>query len=68
MNFPIMKNRKIHRRKVDSNNLNNKNKKIDVSPNSNYLINDDFYLVDVPGYGYAAVDKKTQNKSEFLLV
>jgi len=41
-NFPIMKNRKIHRRKVDSNNLNNKNKKIDVSPNSNYLINDDF--------------------------
>lgn len=27
-----------------------------------YLINKNFYLVDVPGYGYAAVDKKTQEK------
>ncbi|HOO68012.1 MAG TPA: ribosome biogenesis GTP-binding protein YihA/YsxC [Bacilli bacterium] len=27
-----------------------------------YLINGDFYLVDVPGYGYASVDKKTQMK------
>ena len=27
-----------------------------------YLTNDSFYLVDVPGYGYAAVDKKTQEK------
>ncbi len=27
-----------------------------------YLVNKDFYLVDVPGYGYAAVDKKTQMK------
>ncbi|MGN0974279.1 MAG: ribosome biogenesis GTP-binding protein YihA/YsxC [Bacilli bacterium] len=27
-----------------------------------YNINNSFYLVDVPGYGYAAVDKKTQQK------
>ena len=27
-----------------------------------YLTNDEFYLVDVPGYGYAAVNKKTQEK------
>ena len=27
-----------------------------------YLANDAFYLVDVPGYGYAAVNKKTQEK------
>ena len=27
-----------------------------------YLVNDSFYLVDVPGYGYAAVDKKMQAK------
>lgn len=27
-----------------------------------YLANNSFYLVDVPGYGYAAVDKKTQEK------
>lgn len=27
-----------------------------------YLINSDFYLVDVPGYGYATVSKKTQMK------
>lgn len=27
-----------------------------------YHVNNDFYLVDVPGYGYASVDKKTQAK------
>ena len=27
-----------------------------------YIVNNDFYLVDVPGYGYAAVNKKTQEK------
>ena len=27
-----------------------------------YNVNNNFYLVDVPGYGYAAVDKKTQQK------
>ena len=27
-----------------------------------YKINKDFYLVDVPGYGYAITDKKTQMK------
>ena len=27
-----------------------------------YSVNDSFFLVDVPGYGYAAVDKKTQEK------
>lgn len=27
-----------------------------------YLVNKDFYLVDVPGYGYANVDKKMQMK------
>ena len=27
-----------------------------------YNVNGDFYLIDVPGYGYAAVDKKTQAK------
>lgn len=27
-----------------------------------YLVNREFYLVDVPGYGYASVDKKTQEK------
>lgn len=27
-----------------------------------YLINKDFYLVDVPGYGYASVDKQKQLK------
>lgn len=27
-----------------------------------YLVNNNFYLVDVPGYGYAATDKKTQEK------
>lgn len=27
-----------------------------------YLVNNSFYLVDVPGYGYAAVNKKIQEK------
>lgn len=27
-----------------------------------YSVNDSFYLIDVPGYGYASVDKKTQSK------
>lgn len=27
-----------------------------------YQVNNSFYLVDVPGYGYAAVNKKTQEK------
>lgn len=27
-----------------------------------YLVDNNFYFVDVPGYGYAAVDKKTQEK------
>lgn len=27
-----------------------------------YLVNKNFFLVDVPGYGYASVDKKTQEK------
>ena len=27
-----------------------------------YLANEEFYLVDVPGYGYAAVNRKTQEK------
>lgn len=27
-----------------------------------YLVNNGFYFVDVPGYGYAAVNKKTQEK------
>lgn len=27
-----------------------------------YIVNDSFYLVDVPGYGYAAVNKKVQEK------
>ncbi len=32
-----------------------------------YLINDAFYLVDVPGYGYAAVDKDTQKKFGLMI-
>ena len=27
-----------------------------------YLVNDDFYLIDVPGYGYAETSKKTKAK------
>ena len=32
-----------------------------------YLVNDDFYLVDVPGYGYASVDKDTQKKFGMMI-
>ena len=32
-----------------------------------YLINSDFYLIDVPGYGYAATDKKTQQKFGLMI-
>ncbi|MBR1416323.1 MAG: YihA family ribosome biogenesis GTP-binding protein [Bacilli bacterium] len=32
-----------------------------------YLINDLFYLVDVPGYGYASVDKQTQQKFGLMI-
>lgn len=32
-----------------------------------YLVNDDFYLVDVPGYGYAAVDQKQQQKFGLMI-
>ncbi len=32
-----------------------------------YHINDEFYLVDVPGYGYARVDKPTQKKFGLMI-
>ena len=32
-----------------------------------YNVNGDFYLIDVPGYGYAAVDKKTQAKFGMMI-
>lgn len=32
-----------------------------------YLVNNNFYLVDVPGYGYAATDKKTQAKFGMMI-
>lgn len=32
-----------------------------------YLCNDNFYLVDVPGYGYANVDKVTQKKFGLMI-
>ena len=32
-----------------------------------YNINNSFYLIDVPGYGYAAVDKKTQAKFGMMI-
>ncbi len=32
-----------------------------------YLINDLFYLVDVPGYGYASVSKDTQKKFGLMI-
>lgn len=32
-----------------------------------YSINDSIYLIDVPGYGYAAVDKKTQSKFGMMI-
>lgn len=32
-----------------------------------YYVNDLFYLVDVPGYGYASVDKDTQKKFGLMI-
>lgn len=32
-----------------------------------YIINDDFYLVDVPGYGYANVSKEEQKKFGLMI-
>ncbi len=32
-----------------------------------YLVNDDFYLVDVPGYGYASVSKEKQKKFGLMI-
>lgn len=32
-----------------------------------YICNDNFYLVDVPGYGYANVDKVTQKKFGLMI-
>ena len=32
-----------------------------------YRVNDAFYLIDVPGYGYANTDKKTQNKFGMMI-
>lgn len=32
-----------------------------------YLCNDDFYLVDVPGYGFASVSKETQKKFGIMI-
>lgn len=32
-----------------------------------YSVNDLFYLIDVPGYGYASVDKKTQSKFGMMI-
>lgn len=32
-----------------------------------YLVNDDFYLVDVPGYGFASVNKDMQQKFGMMI-
>lgn len=32
-----------------------------------YLCNDEFYIVDVPGYGYASVDKATHKKFGLMI-
>ncbi len=32
-----------------------------------YLVNENFYLVDVPGYGYASVSKETQKKFGIMI-
>ena len=34
---------------------------------NSYLINDNFYLVDVPGYGYAKVSKKLKSKFGMII-
>ena len=32
-----------------------------------YLVNDSFYLIDVPGYGYAAVNHEQQKKMGLMI-
>ena len=32
-----------------------------------YLVNNEFYLVDVPGYGYASVSQDTQKKFGMMI-
>ena len=32
-----------------------------------YHVNNQFYLIDVPGYGYSSTDKKTQNKFGLMI-
>ena len=32
-----------------------------------YMVNDEFYLVDVPGYGYASVNKEKQQKFGLMI-
>ena len=32
-----------------------------------YAVNNQFYLIDVPGYGYASTDKKTQTKFGLMI-
>ncbi len=32
-----------------------------------YKINDEFYLIDVPGYGYASTDKNTQTQFGLMI-
>ena len=32
-----------------------------------YTVNNSFYLIDVPGYGYASTDKKTQSKFGMMI-
>ena len=32
-----------------------------------YRVNDEFYIIDVPGYGYANVDQKTQSKFGMMI-
>ncbi len=32
-----------------------------------YLVNDDFYFIDVPGYGYASVSQETQKKFGLMI-
>ena len=32
-----------------------------------YYVNNEFYLIDVPGYGYASTDKKTQTKFGLMI-
>ena len=33
-----------------------------------YFVNKDFYLVDVPGYGFASVSKETQKKFGIMIM